>query len=125
MIIRSNFKSKVHSQLMKHPVSPDFRNPLFIRLLFLYKNVSIQYIMNLLWSSVVSIGARLSIKYQNPCIPVSRSVRLDETHQNMKTLLDAIDYKTHQWSICSDFLMGMQTGFTKFCCFLVCGIVTL
>ena len=41
----------------------------------------------------------------------------------MKILQDAIDYKTHRWNICGDLkvigmLMGMQTGFTKFCCFL-------
>ncbi|GFG39905.1 hypothetical protein Cfor_09074 [Coptotermes formosanus] len=41
----------------------------------------------------------------------------------MKTLLQAIQYNVHQWNICGDLkvtgtLMGMQGGFTKFCCFL-------
>ena len=48
---------------------------------------------------------------------------MNETHENLKILLDAIDYKTRQWNICGDLkvigmLMGMQAGFTKFCCFL-------
>lgn len=60
---------------------------------------------------------------QKPCIPIAHSVHLNETYENMKTLLCAIDYKTHQWNICGDLkvigmLMGMQGGFTKFCCFL-------
>ena len=65
----------------------------------------------------------LHIGNQKPCIPIAHSVNLNETHENMKILLDAIDYKSHQWNICGDLkvigmLMGMQTGFTKFCCFL-------
>ena len=60
---------------------------------------------------------------QKSCIPIAHSVHLNETHESMKILPDAIDYKTHQWNICGDLkvigmLMGMQTGFTKFCCFL-------
>ncbi|XP_066463509.1 uncharacterized protein [Eleutherodactylus coqui] len=60
---------------------------------------------------------------EKPCIPIAHSVHLNETHENMKILLEANDYKTHQWNICGDLkvigmLMGMQTGFTKFCCFL-------
>ena len=60
---------------------------------------------------------------QKPCIPIAHSVHLSETHENMKILLEAINYKTHQWNICGDLkvigmLMGMQMGFTKFCCFL-------
>ena len=65
----------------------------------------------------------LRIGNQKPCIPIAHSVHLNETHENMKILPDAIDYKTHQWNICGDLkvigmLMGMQTGFTKPCCFL-------
>ena len=65
----------------------------------------------------------LRIGNQKSCIPIAHSVHLNETPENMKILPDAIDYKTHQWNICGDLkvigmLMGMQTGFTKFCCFL-------
>jgi len=60
---------------------------------------------------------------QKPCIPIAHSAHLSETHDNMKIVIKAIDYKTHQWNICGDLkvigiLMGMQPGFTKFCCFL-------
>src|ERR1043165_8429011 len=38
-------------------------------------------------------------------------------------LLDSINYNGHQWVICGDLkviaiLLGMQLGYTKFCCFL-------
>ena len=41
----------------------------------------------------------------------------------MKMLLLKINYHAHCWSICSDFkaiaiLLGLQTGFKKYCCFL-------
>jgi hypothetical protein len=58
-----------------------------------------------------------------PSIPIGHSVHLKESYENMKLLLNAIDYKSHQWNICGDLkvigmLMGMQAGFTKYCCFL-------
>ncbi|GFG35895.1 hypothetical protein Cfor_05254 [Coptotermes formosanus] len=41
----------------------------------------------------------------------------------MKILLEAIQYNVHLWNISGDLkvtgmLMGMQGGFTRFCCFL-------
>ena len=41
----------------------------------------------------------------------------------MELLLEAIKYSEYQWSLCGDLkviglLMGMQAGFTKYCCFL-------
>jgi hypothetical protein len=41
----------------------------------------------------------------------------------MKILLGAIQYNVRQWNMCgylnvTGMLMGMQGGFTKFCCFL-------
>lgn len=58
-----------------------------------------------------------------PSIPVAHSVYLKESYYNMNSWLEAIHYKTHQWNICGDLkvigiLMGMQGGFTKYCCFL-------
>ena len=58
-----------------------------------------------------------------PSIPIAHSVHLKETYENMEILLHAIRYDSHQWNICGDLkvigmLMGMQSGFTKFCCFL-------
>lgn len=58
-----------------------------------------------------------------PSIPIAHSVHLKETYDNMDILLKAIKYDSHQWNICGDLkvigmLMGMQAGFTKYCCFL-------
>ena len=58
-----------------------------------------------------------------PSIPIAHSVHLKETYDNMKLLLDTLSYDRYQWNICGDLkvigmLMGMQAGFTKFCCFL-------
>lgn len=58
-----------------------------------------------------------------PSVPVGHSVHLTENYENMKTLLDAINYSNYEWQICGDLkvvgiLLGMQKGFTKYCCFL-------
>ena len=58
-----------------------------------------------------------------PSIPIAHSVHLKESYDNMKLLWEAIKYSEYQWSLCGDLkviglLMGMQAGFTKYCCFL-------
>ena len=58
-----------------------------------------------------------------PSIPIAHSVHLKESYDNMELLLEAIKYSEYQWSQCRDLkviglLMGMQAGFTKYCCFL-------
>jgi hypothetical protein len=58
-----------------------------------------------------------------PSVPVGHSVHMKESYENMVILLNALDYDKYQWSICGDLkviglLLGMQGGFTKFCCFL-------
>lgn len=58
-----------------------------------------------------------------PSIPVAHSVHLTESYQNMKVLLEAIKYRSHNWNLCGDLkvigmLTGMRGGFTKYCCFL-------
>ncbi len=58
-----------------------------------------------------------------PCIPIAHPVHQKETYDKMKILLEAIQYSTYQWNICGDLkvigmVMGMQGGFTKYCCFL-------
>ena len=56
-------------------------------------------------------------------IPIAHSVHLKESYDNMELLLEANKYSEYQWSLCEDIwiiglLMGMQAGFTKYCCFL-------
>ena len=57
---------------------------------------------------------------QCPSIPLAHSVVMKENYQNVKALLDALNY---EWDVIGDFkmvafLMGLQGGFTKFPCFL-------
>ena len=52
-------------------------------------------------------------------ILIAHSVHLKESYDNMELLLEAIKYSVYQWSLCViGLLMGMQAGFTKYCCFL-------
>jgi len=56
-------------------------------------------------------------------IPIAHSVYLKESYENVKTILDAIDYKQHNWKICGDLkiismLLGQQSGYTKYPCFI-------
>lgn len=61
-------------------------------------------------------------KSQTKC-PKCHSVHLKKSYDYMKTLLESVAYKTHQWNICCylkviGILVGMEGGFTKFCRFL-------
>ena len=58
-----------------------------------------------------------------PSITVAYASYLKEYYEVMKMLFLKINYGAHCWSICSDFkmiaiLLGLQTGYTKYCCFL-------
>jgi len=56
-------------------------------------------------------------------IPVGHSVHNKESHENIKILMEAINYDKFKWKICGDLkvialLLGLQQGFTKYCCFI-------
>ena len=56
-------------------------------------------------------------------IPVAQSTKLNETYEAVRFVLSNIKYEDHAWLICVDlkmgnFLLGQQSGFTKFPCFL-------
>ena len=58
-----------------------------------------------------------------PSIPVVYAVDVKETYENMKEILRYLEYDRFGWQICGDFkviaiLLGLQKGYTKFCCFL-------
>jgi len=58
-----------------------------------------------------------------PSIPVGHAVHMKETYDNLKHLLTCLQYGKYQWHLCCDLkvvalLMGLQLGFTKYCCFL-------
>ena len=56
-------------------------------------------------------------------IPIAYSVDMSEDYDSLQFILEKIKYKTHNWQICGDLkiitiLLGQQSGFTKFSCFL-------
>lgn len=58
-----------------------------------------------------------------PSIPVAHSAHLKETYENVKLLLEKLNYGCHKWDVCGDFkmlgfLLGLQGGYTKYSCFL-------
>ena len=60
---------------------------------------------------------------QHPSIPVGHAVHTKETYKNLKHLLNKLEYSKYGWHICGDLkvvslLMGLQLGYTKYCCFL-------
>ena len=55
--------------------------------------------------------------------PLAHSTCMKESYENMKLLLGKLQYSTHTWKICVDFkvlnmLLGQQSGFTKYPCFM-------
>ena len=60
---------------------------------------------------------------QCPSVPLAHSVVMKENHQNVKALLDELNYAQYEWDVIGDFkmvafLMSLQGGFSKFPCFL-------
>lgn len=60
---------------------------------------------------------------QYPSVPIAYSTVLKETYENMESILNLIKYKDFKWKVCADLkviamLVGLQGGFTKYCCFL-------
>ena len=58
-----------------------------------------------------------------PSIPVAYSTQLKETYDNISNVLTKVKYHDYKWRMCGDLkviaiLMGLQLGYTKFCCFL-------
>ena len=56
-------------------------------------------------------------------IPLAHSTCMKESYENMKLLLGKLQYSTYTWKICVDFkvlnmLLGQQSGFTKYPCFM-------
>ncbi|GBM37175.1 hypothetical protein AVEN_14950-1 [Araneus ventricosus] len=60
---------------------------------------------------------------KHPSIPVGYAVHTKEIYENLKHMSSSIEYIKHSWHICADLkvidvLVGLQAGYTKFCCFL-------
>ena len=58
-----------------------------------------------------------------PSVPLARAANMQESYESMKLLLGEIKYGEFKWKLCGDLkvvalLLGMQIGYTKYCCFL-------
>ena len=58
-----------------------------------------------------------------PSFPVGYAAHMKETYENMKNLLQCINYKQYRWQLCGDFkviaiLLGLEPVYIKYCCFL-------
>ena len=56
-------------------------------------------------------------------IPIGHSTTWKKKHESIKQVMEKTNYSNHNWVICVDlrmvnFLLGQQSGFTKFPCFL-------
>lgn len=54
---------------------------------------------------------------------MGHSVHMEENYNYFATILEKIKYQEFQWMVCGDFkiltmLLGQQSGYTKFPCFL-------
>lgn len=56
-------------------------------------------------------------------VPIGHSTVMQEKYDNMRVLLQKLQYEKHLWQICGDLkiitmLLGQQSGFTKYPCYL-------
>ena len=60
---------------------------------------------------------------EKPSVPLAHAFGMTETYETMRQLLDSIKYNDFKWHICGDLkvvalLLGLQSGYTKYMCFL-------
>jgi len=58
-----------------------------------------------------------------PTVPLAHAANNEEIYENMRLLLGKSKYGEFKWKLCGDLkfvalLLGMQLGYTKYCCFL-------
>ena len=58
-----------------------------------------------------------------PSVSLAHAANMKESYDSMKLLLGKIKYDEFKWKVCGDLkvvalLLGMQLGYTKYCCFL-------
>lgn len=72
-------------------------------------------------NSLKAVLLHFTNKY--PPIPIAYSTKTKEDYNQMKNILDLVNYSQHEWRICCDLkvvamLTGLQGGYTKYMCFL-------
>ena len=50
-------------------------------------------------------------------VPVGHSMKLTESYENLKFVLESLQYSQHNWKICGDLkiisvILGLQAGYT-------------
>jgi len=56
---------------------------------------------------------------QHPSIPVGHVVHMKETYENLKQLLNKLEYSKCVWHCCGDLkVVSLLMGYTNYCCFL-------
>lgn len=65
----------------------------------------------------------LHIGNKYAAVPIGHSTKLKEEYETIRLVLEKLKYRDHEWVICVDlkmvnFLLGQQSGYTKFPCFL-------
>jgi hypothetical protein len=58
-----------------------------------------------------------------PSVTLAHTANMKEPYENMKLLLEKIQYEKYNWNICGDLkatalMLGLQRSYTKLCCFL-------
>jgi hypothetical protein len=60
---------------------------------------------------------------KSPSVLLAHAANMKESYQNMKLVMEKIQYEKYNWNICGDlkvtaFLFGFQLGYKTFCWFL-------
>jgi len=75
-------------------------------------------------SSKVSLTAVLLYNGNKfPSVPLAHIANTKESYKHVTLLLENTQYEKYNWNFCGDLkvtalLLGLQLGYTKFCCFL-------
>ena len=75
-------------------------------------------------SSVKSLKVVLLHNGNKVCsVPAGHSVKLTECYEDIKFVLESLQYSQHNWKICGDLkiisvIIGLQASYTKYPCFL-------
>ena len=75
------------------------------------------------WSKVSLKVVLLHNGNKFPSVPLAHAANMKESYESMKLMLGKIKYEEFKWKLCGDLkvvglLLGMQLGYTKYCCLL-------